>query len=553
MKNIELIFEPTGSNKTKGKLVAKQNSEILHTDVIDIAKDKDRTAFIKGLEKLVSDLNTDQVRQWMLEEVGRISKEEPTSSLDKSIELDTSRIVRPHLFHIPEVSGLLVPTTRLSGGVLSGNWLLCIQWADGRRECRDLEQYLILPNEERLWFHPMPSRPNPTISSGWSLDGREKWLQGYAPEPIAIYNKLIECFSYFLDFPKEEAGGHLDTLSLWTMLTYAYPAWPAVPYLSIGGPLGSGKSRVFDVLNKIVCRPLPSSSMSAPCLFRTLDGQGGTLLLDEAERLRERSSETGELRNILLSGYKKTGGRANRLEKRSDDSYQPMSFDVYGPKAIAGINELPSALASRCIRIVMFRASKGSEKPRHRIDEKIEVFRALSDDLHAFSLNNGSSFLELAQEMTVCEGMFGRDMEVWQPILALAMLIEGQGAKGFVDMLRSHADSAIEKVNEDTIPEADEIVLRFLAEQYKLECKGVTAGYILEQVKDENEALFRTYSARGIGAILNRYRIRSRRKSGKNLFRPSLEQLAAIEQNYGLDFGLSGQEEQEAEPVPEDF
>jgi hypothetical protein len=39
--------------------------------------------------------------------------------------------------------------------------------------------------------------------------------------------------------------------------------------------------------------------MTAPTLFRTLHDTGGTLLLDEAERLRDRTPDAGELRSIL--------------------------------------------------------------------------------------------------------------------------------------------------------------------------------------------------------------------------------------------------------------
>ena len=45
-------------------------------------------------------------------------------------------------------------------------------------------------------------------------------------------------------------------MAFWAMLTYCYQAWDAVPYLYIGGPLGSGKSRLFEVLGRLAFRPL---------------------------------------------------------------------------------------------------------------------------------------------------------------------------------------------------------------------------------------------------------------------------------------------------------
>ncbi|MFC1636133.1 hypothetical protein ACFL5Z_14955 [Planctomycetota bacterium] len=546
MSTVELNFESTSSNKTRGQLVAKQNGEILHSDVVDIAKSKDRTAFIKDLKKLDADLNNDQINSWMLKEIERVSKSDSATSVQYEIELDNSRVVRPHLFHTPEVSGILVPVTKLSGSIPTGNWLMCTQRIDGTRECQNPERYLNLQNDERLWFNSIPNYPDANISSGWSAAGRKKWLDGYTPDVKDLYTRLIDCFDYFLEFPTDEAKGHLATLSLWTMLTYAYPAWPAVPYVSIGGPLGSGKSRVFDVLNQIVYRPLSSSNMTAPCLFRALDAQGGVLLLDEAERLKGNTPDVYEMQSILLCGYKRDG-KAHRLEKQGD-VFVMNSFYVYGPKAIAGINELPPALSSRCIRIVMFRAGRDSQKPRRHLCEKIQEFREIGDDLHAFSLRSGPNFLQLAQDMTVCEGLFGRDMEVWQPILALAKFVEEHGVGGLSSMLRTHADNLLEKVNEDTVPEADEILLRVVADSYSSDNCELTASEILRRAKIEDETLFRLHSPRGVGAILKRYGIRSTPTGGKRIFKTTPQQLKKIQDTYGLELDLECEDKYELEP-----
>jgi hypothetical protein len=45
------------------------------------------------------------------------------------------------------------------------------------------------------------------------------------------------------------------------MLTYVYAAWDAVPYLFVTGPAGSGKTRVFELLGRLVNRPMMSSNM----------------------------------------------------------------------------------------------------------------------------------------------------------------------------------------------------------------------------------------------------------------------------------------------------
>lgn len=363
---VEITFTTDKVGSTKGVLTAKQGENVLHHDRMDIAKDRQRTAFLNKLQKRCPSVNSDEVGQLMLNEAYRATQvSRPPSG--PPAELDVSRIVRPHLFHVPEVSGLLVPVAQARGdGRPEGRWLLCVQWTDGRRECLDLPDYLEPTDGPRLWFSQKPSSPLPTAIARWSRPGRAKWLGGYAPKLDTLFKRMFEQFLNFLEFPADDMVGIVSTLSLWTMLTYSYPVWPAVPYLSIGGPLGSGKSRVFDVLVQLVFNPLPSSNLTAACLFRTLHAQAGTLLLDEAERLRDKTPDVSELLSILLAGYKR-GGQATRLERVGDD-FKTMSFDVYGPKAIAGISNLPSALASRCIPILMFRAPQGSLVPKRRID-----------------------------------------------------------------------------------------------------------------------------------------------------------------------------------------
>ena len=58
--------------------------------------------------------------------------------------------------------------------------------------------------------------------------------------------------------------------------------------------------------------------MTGAALFRTFHTQGGCLLLDEAERLRNtQDPATAEILSMLLAGYKR-GGTATRLEPVGD-------------------------------------------------------------------------------------------------------------------------------------------------------------------------------------------------------------------------------------------
>ena len=538
MQDIEvnIAFQPKKPGSMNGHLMVKQGEEPLHSDVCNIARDKDVTTFINKLKKRCVNVDAEEVRNMILATVDRIYQQESESDSQRNEELDVSRIVRPHLFHVREVSGLLIPVVEVQGGnQVVGKWLLFLQWSGGEREYADLADYIELDGGERLWFHPRPPAPAPTVISRWSPRTRSAWLDGFTPSVEDIFRRLCEQFAHFLEFPSEDAVGITATLALWTILTYTYPAWSAVPYLSVGGPLGSGKSRVFEVLSRLVHNPLHSSNLTAPCLFRTLHSQGGTLLLDEAERLNDRTPDAGEIRSILLCGYKR-GSQAHRMERVGDD-FRPVSFEVYGPKAIAGISGLPAALASRCIKIMMFRAAKDSPVPKRSVDANEKMWTELRGDLHALALARGASFVGLARWQPEVDGLNGRDLEVWQPILAMAKFVEDAGADGLLGIMKEYALKSAQATNDDIVPESDEILLQLLKEQLVDKPWGITAGELLEKAKEEHSAIFSRYGARGIGAVLNRYGIKSHRTGGKRYFRPMDSQWQAIEASYGIDFG----------------
>jgi hypothetical protein len=257
-----------------------------------------------------------------------------------------------------------------------------------------------------------------------------------------------------------------------------------------------------------------------------------------SERLRDRTPDVGELLSILLAGYKR-GGQATRME-RAGDNFTPMSFDVYGPKAIAGISNLPSALASRCIPILMFRAARDSLVPKRRIDPTAPLWAELRDDLHCMALAHGASLPGMACWQPDCAGLNGRDLELWLPILAMAKLVEDTGLDGLVETVERHAIKSIESAHEEIVAEVDEILLRLLREMLQDKSWGVTANEVLQAAIGEEPSLFPRYTARGVAAVFNRYGIKSRHSGGKRYFSATENQWKAIGQSYGIDLTLRG-------------
>lgn len=535
-------FAPNGRNGN-GTVTVRLGDDLLAVESLNLTKPKARGDFIarlcigrpgvdgKAIEAELLRLAAESVNK----------PEEKPATAEPVREIDVSSIVRPERFITPEVSGLAVPTMTIVDGLPAGRWVLYLRWANGLRESRLIPPALDLPDGRKLWIHPQPNNPTTNMPSGWSQESRRKWLAGSEPpNPAELFTRICDRIHEFIDLPEDHAAGTLATLTLWAILSYCYHAWEAVSYLFVGGPLGSGKSRVFDILGQLVFRPVQSSNMTAPTLFRTLDNQGGVLLFDEAERLKQSTPDVGEILSMLLAGYKR-GGRAQRQEAMGDGRFKTVGFDVFGPKGLACITGLPPALSSRCIPLIMFRAAPGSPKPRHRINADPATWQALRDDLHVLALEHGSTWLDLPKRTDVCPSTIsGRDFELWQPLLALACWIESHGASGLLGRVRSHALTIVDAGKEDSTPETDEILLRILAE-FVLRGESPQPQDILDAARNRDPDTFpkNAWKPKGVATSLRRYGCRTNTLHGKKVYgKVTIAQLRKIQMSYGLDLNL---------------
>ncbi|MBP7935827.1 MAG: hypothetical protein KA354_14360 [Phycisphaerae bacterium] len=414
-------------------------------------------------------------------------------------------------------------------------WSQYLQWSDGRREVRPLLEMLDLPNGGRLWFEPRPGAPQPGLAPHWSTVGRKQWLEGKTPDAAGLFHCLSETIRRFVVLPDEDAAGACATVALWTMLTYCFPAWPAVPYLHITGPLGSGKTRLLEVLSRLVWRPTLASSLTAGVLYRTLHESGGTFLLDENERLAEKGSQASELRTALLAGYK-AGGHVHRLQK-DGDGFRAVQFDVYGPKAMGSIGDLPPALASRCIQLRMLRARGDHSQVQARLDADPEVWQGLRDDLHAFTLTHAGEIVRVARAQDeLTRTMSGRDAELWRPLFALAVICERASAVGLVSGLREFAGRAVDIGLEDAAPEPDETLLTVLAECVIWQQTDVTPKDVLERAKKTDPVTFSRWTPHRVASVLKRYGVLTHKTGGgrRSYHRVTVQQLSRVASRYGL-------------------
>ncbi len=237
------------------------------------------------------------------------------------------------------------------------------------------------------------------------------------PKPVdgaALLDNLSATFKRFLVLP----DGAAEALALWVLHTHCFEAVYYTPYLNINSPeKGCGKTTNLEILGQVVAKPLFSSNITAPAVFRTVEKYHPTLLIDEADTFL---SLKEELRGVLNSGNRKNSAYVIRLV---GDSYDPKPFSTWCPKAFALIGRLPDTLEDRSIVVTMYRKTK---------EEKVEDFnpykmapelKTLQRKCARWAKDNLDALREADPQIP--GELHNRTRDKWKPLLAIAEVAGG--------------------------------------------------------------------------------------------------------------------------------
>lgn len=238
------------------------------------------------------------------------------------------------------------------------------------------------------------------------------------PKPVdgaELLDNLTATFKRFLVLP----DGAAELLSLWVFHTHCFEAVYYTPYLNINSPeKGCGKTTCLEILGHLVAKPVLSSNITAPAVFRTVEAYCPTLIIDEADTFL---SLKEELRGVLNSGNRKNTAYAIRLVGENHD---PKQFSTWCPKAFALIGRLPDTLEDRSVVVTMHRKTK---------EEKVEEFNPnkMSSELKTLQrkcarwTKDHLDALKVADPQ-IPEELHNRTRDKWRPLLSIAEVVGGE-------------------------------------------------------------------------------------------------------------------------------
>jgi hypothetical protein len=180
-------------------------------------------------------------------------------------------------------------------------------------------------------------------------DGQDRrvFLEGYG----GVVRQVAEYLSKYIALPETS----ILVASAWVAASHLADRWAKFPHLAITSPeKRCGKTTLLELLGYLCFHSISTANISPACMYRLIEQEHPTLLLDEAQSLTRLGSESAEvLRELLNASIEK-----NAKCYRSGSKGEVHGFCIYGPKIVALIGTLDATLADRCLPIRIRRKTK---------------------------------------------------------------------------------------------------------------------------------------------------------------------------------------------------
>lgn len=309
----------------------------------------------------------------------------------------------------------------------------------------------------------------------WSRKSIKKFLT--SPEKLDkkhYYKQIKSKIDYYMDFDKYKNSSTVQTC--WILATYVYPLFYWFPHILINAPSGSGKSKNGFLLKELSFRgyDLGASAGVTPAqLFRTIEGNRGTMLLDEFEKT---DSDTQKMVNQILNASATKDAYVIRTEQ-INKKWRSWKFPIFCPKIVCNITGINTTSLSRFIafNLLKTQTAKGKRKPYKQQDKA--QFKPLRDDLHILMMQNWKEIKEIYDSLEL--DLSNRDEDNWMPVCAIAKWIGEDVFNSVMEFIQSYNDLVIE-TNDIT-----ETVFYYMLENVTEEDRFYTPKEIAEWMQEE--------------------------------------------------------------------
>ena len=211
-----------------------------------------------------------------------------------------------------------------------------------------------------------------------------------------------------------------DAVALWILFTHCFSAASFSPRLAATSPeKRCGKTTLLKILLAACPHALPSSNVSVATLYRIIQSQRPTLILDELDSFLPGNEW---LRGILNSGHDPQFAFVLRC---ASDEHAPKSFSTWTPIALGLIGKLPETLEDRSIEIRMRRKLPGEKVERFRKQQVAAIPSTLLHKCARWAYDNLAALRE-HEPPPPPAALNDRAADSWEPLFAIAQVAGGE-------------------------------------------------------------------------------------------------------------------------------
>ncbi len=345
--------------------------------------------------------------------------------------------------------------------------------------------------------------------------------------PADLFNEVAKIIQSFVVLDDEQALA----MSLWTTMTWLNDVLKVAPLAIINAPeRACGKSQLLDITGFLSNKALPSSNITTAGLFRITEMYGPTLLMDEVDTFMR---DNNDLKGLINAGHTRNSAFVIRIV---GDNNEPKRFNVFGPKALAGISlekHLPDSTMSRGIIFNMRRKLPHEVTKRLRHAE-MSVFDEFKSKLARFALDYEAQIK--ASRPVMPDELSDRAQDNWEPLLAIA------GCAGS-DYLQRATEAALKLsiTNDSSVSIGTELLqsIRLIFEDQGI--LKISSATLVDELMSRKDQPWATYnkgwpmSPRQIAQLLKQYGIKPKTIRMKDGYTPkgySLDQFDDAFERY---------------------
>jgi hypothetical protein len=246
------------------------------------------------------------------------------------------------------------------------------------------------------------------IPSRYSGDSRD--FSGYG----GIVGEVMIFIGDYIVLPELS----LLVVASWLVASWLADHWDKFPYLAITSPgKRCGKTTLLDLLYFLATRPRYTTNISPAALYRVVEQERPTLLMDESQSISRRGSEASEVLREILNGGIGKNAKVTRCGGPNRDQIQ--EFQVYCPKAFAMIGDPDEVLADRSLPVRMKRRARNEPVKRYREKEIKQEAEKLQGKIKKWVKTNARKVAEIYQGIEPFDIDNDRMADVLMPLQAV--------------------------------------------------------------------------------------------------------------------------------------